>query len=556
MPDPTPKPHDKVVPKLTGADIELAAIHMGRDQPIYNSDDAARLVLAEIPGCARRSAGHYFEESWNDPWSDYTGYRGNRAPGPLNGYYEWAQDMGRKFLGNGSCAYLDMQKLEIALAETLSCFDHCAMYGAMLQIARDAMRLANNRLPAGQSIKLLANNGNGRASWGSHLNILLTRRAWNQIFTERLHYAAFLASFQCASILLTGAGKVGADRGAPARYQISARADWLGDGGMISPNTIADRPLLNSRDESLTSADSGLARLHCIFHDCGLCQTATVLQVFCMQIVCAMIEQEQVPARLILEDPIHALRAWSRDPELNQTAVLTDGSSFTAVDFLEAAFDFASRFVDAGRADGLVPHVGPLMNLLAQCIAALRKRDFDFLASRIDWVVKMRVLESAAVKHGLAWNSPAMRYLDLTYGSLDSEGIFDALNRAGTIQKLVGDGLTEKFIHEPPENTRAWLRGYIIRNAQEGFIDDIDWNRLRIRQQRVSKTGWTTYDYTELSLADPLRCTRQECESVLRDAPSLAEGIRALARIEADREAAANANEPTNANVALESIPS
>ncbi len=233
--------NDRVAPKLCGADIELGNMIVGgaSDRAAGTAGEAARALLDEISGFSRASARGYYAPSYGDSaWPPQAGGRygnsfmqdrdGGRF-GRESGYQEYAQDRGRKFLAaNGGCAYIDLDHLEICLPEVISAFDHLAAFGAMLRIAREAMVRANDRMPAGQIIKVLVNNSNGHGnSYGSHLNFLTTRECWNNIFNRRMHYLLFLASFQCASIVLTGAGKVGSEiLGRPARYQIAARADF------------------------------------------------------------------------------------------------------------------------------------------------------------------------------------------------------------------------------------------------------------------------------------------------------------------------------------------
>jgi proteasome accessory factor A len=522
------KESDRVVPKLCGADIELGNIILGdpSDQSSATAGDAARAILHEVHGFSRHAVRQCYSSS----------FAGSEDTVQTSGYREHAQDSGRKFLpANGSSIYLDMDHLEACIPEVISAFDHVAAFGAMLKITREAMARANDRMPAGRTIKVLVNNSSGHgSSYGSHLNFLVTRDCWNNIFDRRIHYLLFLASYQCAAIVLTGAGKVGSEMaGQPARYQIAARADFFEV--LVGPQTTMRRPICNSRDEPLAGTpsaargDERLARLHSIFFDNTLCHTASLLKVGMTQIVLAMIEQEQVPAKLLLDDPVESLHRFSRDPELNAKGRLIDGTEYSAVELLEAIYEEARRFVDAGRASGLVSDVATIMELWGDCLLRLRHRDFGYLAERIDWIAKLSLLDRAAAKRRLSWESPAMKYLDHLYSSLDpSEGLYWALERAGAVQKLVSDGQIERFVHEPPDNTRAWLRTYILRHAEPGTLDDMDWDMVRFRVKDVSAGGWAYYDYPTFWMASPLRFTRQECEQILRAAPSLIDGLRAL----------------------------
>ena len=112
---------------------------------------------------------------------------------------------------------------------------------------RTALEAANEAQPAGQRIQVLVNNSDGQGnSYGSHLNFLIGRRTFDNLFYRKAHYLQFLASFQVSSILLTGQGKVGAENGRPSTpYQFSQRADFCAT--LQGVQTTYDRPIVNSR---------------------------------------------------------------------------------------------------------------------------------------------------------------------------------------------------------------------------------------------------------------------------------------------------------------------
>ena len=85
---------------------------------------------------------------------------------------------------------------------------------------------------------------------------------------------------------------------------------------LMGTQTTFNRPIVNSRDEALCGTNRDMARLHVIFYDSNLCEMAGYLKVGVLQIILTMIEAEQVNVHLILEDPVVAVRAWSRDPGL------------------------------------------------------------------------------------------------------------------------------------------------------------------------------------------------------------------------------------------------
>ena len=367
-------------------------------------------LLAQVQGHARQVGyGWSRNATYYDSFGQERGYDDGYSTAG-DGYRPYAQDYGRKFLpGNGGCAYIDLHHLELCTPECRSAFDHLAASRAMLLIGRGAMDRANEHLPADTTLKVLANNSDGQGhSYGSHLNFLVTRQCFDNILHRKMHFLQFLGSFQAAAIVLTGAGKVGSENGMdPVKYQISSRADFIET--MVSEATTYRRPLVNVRDESLTGEpeqrNQRPARLHVIMFDHVLCHHAALLRVGMMQVVLCMIEQQQAPAKFMLDEPVAALHQWSRDPDLNARAVLVGGRAYTAVDLLSAIYEKARRFVDAGRAEGLVPQVGQIMNLWGECLDRLRRRNMDYLSERIDWVAKRHVLQRAGIRRGRGSNA-------------------------------------------------------------------------------------------------------------------------------------------------------
>ena len=143
---------------------------------------------------------------------------------------------------------------------------------------------------------LLANNSDGHgASYGGHLNMLVTRALWDEVFRIKLFPTLFLlAAYQVSSICFTGQGKVGAENHRPdVPFQLTQRGDFFDC--LVAERTTFNRPIVNSRDEAHCGAgsasfDNQLARLHVIFYDTNLAETSTYLKVGVMQLVTAMLD--------------------------------------------------------------------------------------------------------------------------------------------------------------------------------------------------------------------------------------------------------------------------
>jgi Pup amidohydrolase len=485
-----PKVDSERVPKLTGADIELGNVILELEPSAHpgsrafadtTDDEAARALLAEIDGL---------------PWASLARQSG-RAEDP--------RDWGRKYLSsNGGCVYVDLSKCEVCIPEVLDAADHVAAIRAMLAIVRRAQEAANAKLPAGRRLQVIVNNTDHQShSWGSHLNLLTTRRTWERVVDRADPALHVLAAFQASSIVITGAGKVGSENGAaPVDYQISQRADFFET--LRGEQTTHHRPLINTRRESLCGRRDDLARLHSIFFDSTLAPAAGLLRVGMMQIMLAMLEAERIDARCMLARPLVAVRRWSHDPTLHARARTAAGAELTAVELQLRFAAEAERFVAAGECDGVVPGAAEIVALWADTLAKLERGDFAALTGRLDWVLKRALLSAVMDEHpDLRWDAPALRHLDLLYASLDpAEGLYWAVERSGAIEPVIDAARIAQLTEMPPADTRAWGRAMLLRALDPAAIVNVDWDAITVLPSRPGDPPRRLY------LSDPLGFTR------------------------------------------------
>lgn len=532
------------VPKILGADVELGNFVLGLENPEGSGFEASRRLLREISGVSGRKDGAS-SSSASQPvvWRGSTGQPGiwirNPADDDSSRPSEDPRDHDRRFLPtNGGCCYIDLDHLEIALPETWSAFDHVAYWRAMLEVARQATVRANERMPHGRRIQVLANCSDGLGhSYGSHTNVLVTRAAWENIFHRKPHYLAYLAAFQTSSIVFTGQGKVsGGENGKPpSDFQLSQRGDFFDR--IVGPQTTFDRPIVNSRDEALCGRGSSwrsdgdgpeLARLHVIFFDSTLCQVASLLRAGTLQVIVAMIEAGHVEPDLALDDPLTALELWNADPTLAARARTTSGSEYTAVELQLRFLEVAKRFVNAGGCSGIVPRVNEILNLWDDTLHKLRQKDFDSLSRRLDWVLKRNVLQRVMSQRPLTWRSPEVKHLDQIFASIDqAEGLFWAFERAGAVDRIVDDQLIRQALDNPPDDTRAWTRAQLLRMGADA-CEEVDWDVIQLKlRHKLGNRLWS--DRRCVHLPVPYGATRARHESVFKGGHSLEEVVDAIA---------------------------
>jgi proteasome accessory factor A len=232
-----------------------------------------------------------------------------------------------------------------------------------------------------------------------------------------------------------------------------------------------------------------------------------------------MIEAGWVNPMLLLDDPVGAVTRWSHDPTLQARAKLASGEDVTAVALQLRFLEEAKRFCDAGLCDGVVPRAAEIMGLWEDTLARLASGDFAALVPRLDWVLKLSILQRAMRRRpDLTWASPEIKHLDHVYSSLDpSEGLYWSYERSGVVERAVSEEWIDYFTHEPPEDSRAWTRASLLRLAGPDAVDAVDWDFIRFK---IRGKGYWPARRT-LDMANPLAFTRAAVEPLLGEGRNL-----------------------------------
>ena len=104
------------------------------------------------------------------------------------------------------------------------------------------------------------------------------------------------------------------------------------------------------------------------------------------------------------------------------------------------------------------------------------------LDRKVDWLIKRRLIESYIDRHGTSWTDPKIFMLDLQYHDIRRQrGLYYLLERSGAVDRLFTDEEVDAAKIEPPQDTRARMRGEFIKLAREHSIQyDLDWSNIRL----------------------------------------------------------------------------
>ncbi len=382
------------------------------------------------------------------------------------------------FLGNGSRLYLDVgSHPEYATAECDSLEQLIAHDKAGERILEDLTIDAQSRLQdegvSGEIFLFKNNTDSAGNSYGCHENYLIDRQGDFSRFSDVL--IPFLVSRQ----LVAGAGKVlTTPRG--ATFCLSQRAEHMWEG--VSSATTRSRPIINTRDEPHADAER-YRRLHVIVGDSNMSETTTLLKVGSTDLILRMIEAGVVLRDMSLENPIRAIREISHDITGKRTVRLTNGREVSALDmqreYFEKAFDFAHR---RGLATG---SMAATLDLWERTLDAIEKDDLAAVGTEIDWVAKLHLIERYRDRHDLPLSSPRIAQIDLAYHDINRQrGLFYILQKRGLAKSVVTEDAIKDAQAQPPQTTRAKLRGDFVQAAQAARRDfTVDWVHLKLNDQ-------------------------------------------------------------------------
>src|SRR5204862_436939 len=107
------------------------------------------------------------------------------------------------------------------------------------------------------------------------------------------------------------------------------------------------------------------------------------------------------------------------------------------------------------------------------------------LRTEVDWVIKHHLIEAYRKRGDLPLTHPRVALLDLAYHDVTrSRSLYYLLERRGQVDRIVTDEEIELAMDEPPQTTRARLRGAFIKKAKERKRDyTVDWVHLKLNDQ-------------------------------------------------------------------------
>ena len=386
------------------------------------------------------------------------------------------------FLPNGGRLYLDVgSHPEYATAECDNLSDLIKQDQAGDRIVEELAVSAENRLNAegikGQ-IHLFKNNMDAAGnSYGCHENFSVSRKKNFEEVTESI--IPFLITRQ----IFCGAGKwISSSKG--ANFQISQRAEHMWES--VSSATTRSRPIINTRDEPHADPDE-YRRLHIIVGDSNMSETTTVVKVATTELMLRAAELGLLKDKFTIENPIKTIREISNDLKFRNSFRLSSGREITALQMQNEMYNIVSSMPGL---DELLekPFYRYALNLWRRSLDALESEDYALVDMELDWMIKRKFMNSYKEKHQLNDMDSRLILLDISFHNIRKDrGLFYILEKSGMAKTLITNNDVNSAMENPPETTRAALRGRFIKVAQEKKRDfTVDWVNLKINDQQQS----------------------------------------------------------------------
>ena len=215
--------------------------------------------------------------------------------------------------------------------------------------------------------------------------------------------------------------------------------------------------------------------------DSNMSEYVTYAKVGTTAAILQMIEAEVVFRDLTPENPIRAIREISHDITCRRKIRLANGRELSALDI---QWEYLERVMRYSRNPGFSAQVQKAIEMWEHVLTGLEKDPMS-LSRELDWVAKLNLIEEYRSRRRLDLDHPRVALLDLAYHDVDrTRGLYYLLERRGMVDRVVADEDVRRALIEPPQTTRARLRGEFIKAAKARKRDfTVDWVHLKLNDQ-------------------------------------------------------------------------
>jgi proteasome accessory factor A len=184
---------------------------------------------------------------------------------------------------------------------------------------------------------------------------------------------------------------------------------------------------------------------------------------------------------MTLENPSRAIREISHDITCRRTVRLANGREVSALDIQS---EYLNRAIKFGASRGFSDEENTALEMWKHCVEGIEKDPLS-LDREVDWVIKYKLIEAYRTRHDLPLNHARVALVDLQYHDIHrGRGLYYRMQQKGLVDRMCTDEMIDTAVENPPQTTRAKLRGDFIRKAKERKRDfTVDWVHLKLNDQ-------------------------------------------------------------------------
>src|SRR5699024_2313082 len=140
-----------------------------------------------------------------------------------------------------------------------------------------------------------------------------------------------------------------------------------------------------------------------------------------------------------------------------------------------------------------------------------------------EWLAKLRLAEGMRSRDGLGWHDPRLAAFDLQWSDIrPATSIYRKLRDAGAVRRLLSAQDVAEAVIEAPTDTRAYLRGEVIRKYGSA-VAAAGWESL------VLDDGQREH-LLRLPLPEPEHGNKEHVGHLVAASPGIADLLSALGR--------------------------
>jgi proteasome accessory factor A len=175
---------------------------------------------------------------------------------------------------------------------------------------------------------------------------------------------------------------------------------------------------------------------------------------------------------------VKAIKDISYDTTCKRKLRLENGREYSPIEIQRDYCEMAQRYMEQFPVSDQLREGVREWQYILDCLDS----DPEKLDRKIDWIIKRKVLRGYIEKHQISWHDPRVFMIDLQFHDLRRDrGFFYMLERNDHVDRLYTDSEIEKAKTEPPQDTRARMRGDFIKLARQNNIQyDLDWSNIRL----------------------------------------------------------------------------